>query len=614
MMTNEAFGKRIRFLVIGFIVVFFIFGVRLIDVQAVQARGYAKRAVNEMVNRSVWLAPRGTITDINGIVLARSEAAKNIIVDQTMIADPATTAKVTASALGMPVADLQALLTGKKRYQVLENAVAPIVWDNLQSVLDAYNTKVEASPGGLARRLVGFFSENAYTRAYPTGALAASLVGLTNSANQGAAGVEASMNGVLTGSNGEYDYVNGDGAIIPGSQQFITAAKPGIGVRLTIERDIQWVAQDAITAAVKSAKALSGTVIVMEAKTGAILAQASAPTFNPGARSKITLAEMRNPAVQDVYEPGSTGKVITVAAALEEGLTTPTTVYKIPNTLKAGGRLFHDDKNHKTEMLTTAGVLAVSSNIGAIQIGAAIPNNTLYSYLQKFGIGQSTGSNLPGESAGILHAVADWSNSSAPTIAFGQGYSLTAMQATDVFATIANDGVRVTPNVIAGTLDSNGSYTPSKPSRQVAVISSGTAQMIRTMLEGVVSNEGTAPAAEIPGYQVAGKTGTAMRVDSRCGCYRGYTASFIGMAPAAVPQYVVSVVIQNPQGMHFGGEIAAPVFKKVMSFVLQSKQIQPVALAKFAYPLTEAALLKTKKAVTSGVVTPALATRIGVKP
>ena len=177
MMTNEAFGKRIRFLVIGFIVVFFIFGVRLIDVQAVQARGYAKRAVNEMVNRSVWLAPRGTITDINGIVLARSEAAKNIIVDQTMIADPATTAKVTASALGMPVADLQALLTGKKRYQVLENAVAPIVWDNLQSVLDAYNTKVEASPGGLARRLVGFFSENAYTRAYPTGALAASLVG-----------------------------------------------------------------------------------------------------------------------------------------------------------------------------------------------------------------------------------------------------------------------------------------------------------------------------------------------------------------------------------------------------------------------------------------------------
>jgi len=531
--SSDEFNKRVRILVTFSLVVFSLFAVRLIDVQAVHASGYAKRATNEMVSQSVWLAPRGTITDVNGVVLARSEAAKNIIVDQTMIADPVTTAQVTASALEMPEATLQTLLTGKKRYQVIENAVAPIVWDNLQSTLNSYNAKVEATPGGLAKRIVGFFSENAYTRNYPTGELAASLVGLTNAANQGAAGIEASMNTELTGTNGDYDYVNGDGAIIPGSQQFITAAKPGTDVRLTIERDIQWVAQDAISQAVKSSKALSGTVIVMNPKTGAILAQASAPTFDPAHRDKITLDEIRNPAVQDVYEPGSTGKVITVAAALEQGTTTPTTVYKIPNTLKAGGRVFHDDKNHPTEMLTTAGVLAVSSNIGAIQIGASMPNDTFYSYLQKFGIGQSTGSNLPGESAGILHPVSEWSNSSAPTMAFGQGYSVTAMQATDVFATIANNGIRVTPNVIAGTTDASGTFTPSKPSAQVQVVSSDTAAKIRMMLEGVVSNEGTAPAAEIPGYEVAGKTGTAMRVDSSCGCYRGYTASFIGMAPAA---------------------------------------------------------------------------------
>ncbi len=590
MISSDAFGKRIRYLVGGFLFIFLIFGARLIDVQAVQASGYAKRATNEMVNRSVWLAPRGTITDVNGVVLARSEAAKNIIVDQTMIADPVTTAQVTAAVLGLPVANLQALLTGTKRYQVIENGVAPIVWDNLQSALTTYNTEVEKRPGGLSKRLVGFFSENAYIRNYPTGALASSLVGLTNAANQGAAGIEASMNTALTGTNGEYDYVNGDGAIIPGSQQFITAAKPGTNVRLTIERDIQWVAQDAITAAVKSAKALSGTVIVMDPKTGAILAQASAPTFDPNVRSKITLAQMSNPAVADVYEPGSTGKVITVAAALEEGSTTPTTLYAIPNVLKAGGRIFHDDKSHPTEHLTTAGVLAVSSNIGAIQIGATLSHDTFYSYLQKFGIGQSTGSNLSGESAGILHPVSAWSKSSAPTIAFGQGYSVTAMQATDVFATIANNGVRVTPNVVAGTLDSSGVYTPSKPSSEIQVVSADTALKIRTMLEGVVSSEGTAPAAEIPGYKVAGKTGTAMRIDSRCGCYRGYTASFIGMAPAEAPRYVVSVVIQNPQGMHFGGEIAAPVFKKVMSFVLQTKQVQPVPSTQKAYPLTQAAL------------------------
>jgi len=595
--SSEAFGKRIRYLVGALLFIFLIFGMRLIDVQAVQASGYAKRATNEMVNRSVWLAPRGTITDVNGIVLARSQAAKNIIVDQTMIADPATTAQVTAAALGMPVADLQALLTGTKRYQVIENGVVPLVWSNLQSALTTYNTQVEKTPGGLAKRLVGFFSENAYTRTYPTGVLASSLIGLTNTANQGAAGIEASMNTALTGTNGEYDYVNGDGAIIPGSQQFITAAKPGTDVRLTIERDIQWVAQDAISAAVKSAKALSGTVIVMDPKTGAILAQASAPTFNPANRTKITLAQMSNPAVAEAYEPGSTGKVITVAAALEEGTTTPTSVYTIPNILKIAGRTFRDDKNHVTEHLTTAGVLAVSSNIGAIQIGATLSHDLFFSYLQKFGIGQSTGSNLYGESVGILHPVSTWSKSSAPTMAYGQGYSLTAMQATDVFATIANNGVRVTPNVIAGTLDANGTYTPSKPGQQVQVVSAETALKIRTMLESVVSSEGTAPAAEIPGYKIAGKTGTAMRHDSRCGCYRGYTASFIGMAPADAPRYVVSVVIQNPQGLHFGGEIAAPVFKKVMSFVLQSKQVQPVPSTQIPYPLTQAALLAAPVAV-----------------
>lgn len=595
MSENYSFGKRIRFIIGGFTLVFLLFGLRLVDVQAVQANGYTKRAISEMVNRSIWLAPRGTITDINGVVLARSEAAKNIIVDQTMIADPATTAKVTASALKIPEIQLRKLLTGTKRYQVIVNGAAPIVWDNLQSAISNYNTSVEMKKTGISKRVVGFFSENAYIRNYPTGALAASLIGLTNAANQGAAGVEASMNEVLTGTNGEYDYVNGDGAIIPGSQQFITAAKPGTEVRLTIERDIQWVAQDAISAAVKSARALSGTVIVMDSSTGAILAQASAPSFDPRHRNKITLAQMRNPAVQDVYEPGSTGKVITVAAALEQGTTTPTTVYTIHNTIKAGGRTFHDDKNHLTEKLTTAGVLAVSSNIGAIQIGSTLTDSTLYSYLQKFGIGQSTGSNLPGESAGILHPISSWSSSSAPTFAFGQGYSVTAMQATDVFATIANDGVRVTPNVVAGTVDQNGIYTRSKPSQQVQVISANTARTIRTMLQGVVSNEGTAPAAEISGYQVAGKTGTAMRVDSRCGCYRGYTASFIGMAPAAAPKYVVSVVIQNPQGLHFGGEIAAPVFKKVMSFVLQTKQVQPVISTQHTFALTEAALYATTR-------------------
>ena len=216
----------------------------------------------------------------------------------------------------------------------------------------------------------------------------------------------------------------------------------------------------------------------------------------------------------------------------------------------------------------------------------------LYKYLTKFGIGQSTGSHLPGESPGILHPISDWSNSSLPTISFGQGYSVTALQATSVFATIANDGIRVTPNVIAGTTDSSGNFSPSKPQSSQRVISQDTSRAIRGMLESVVSENGTAPAAAIPGYRVAGKTGTAQRVDDKCHCYAGYTASFIGFAPADAPKYVVSVTIQGPQGLHWGGALGGPVFKKVMSFTLQSKGVAPTFGKAENYPLNEKDLNK----------------------
>ena len=577
------------------LLVLIIFGLRLVDVQAVQADGYTKRANNEMVTSSVMLAPRGTITDVNGVVLARSDSAIRIVVDQTMISDPAKTAHILSTTLSMPENQLAALLTGPRRYQIILSAAPPAVWDNLQSTLSEYNSSVIKTKDGLSKRIVGFFKEYTFTREYPTGSLAASLIGFTNASGIGAAGLETSLQSQLAGKNGSYKYVNGDGAIIPGSQQFITQAKAGSDIRLTIDRDVQWVAQSAIAEAVKSSGAASGTVIVMDPKTGAILAQASAPSFDPSKPKTETTNNIRNPAVQDVYEPGSTGKIITVAAALEENKTTPETVYTIPNEYKVAGRPFKDDINHATEHLTTAGILAVSSNIGAIQIGQSIPHQTFYDYLKKFGIGQSTGSNLPGESIGILHPVSAWSDSSAPTMSFGQGYSVTAMQATDVFAAIANDGLRVTPNVVAGEIDSSGHYTPSSPSQTVQVVSVDTARKVRTMLQGVVSEAGTAPAAQIPGYKVAGKTGTAMRSDPTCGCYRGYTASFIGMAPADAPRYVVSVVVQNPTKQHFGGVVAAPVFKKVMSFVLQAKQIPPVVTSTTVYPLTEQALISARK-------------------
>jgi cell division protein FtsI (penicillin-binding protein 3) len=581
-------SKRIRQLVTASAGIFLLFGLRLIDVQAVQAGGYTARANSELLNSSVLLAPRGTITDINGVELARSVAAINIVVDQVQISDPAKTSVFVAPYLSMKPSELLPLLSGTKRYQIIAKQVQPAVWNSLDGALKSYNNQIVKQPGGLAQRMLGFDSERSYVRDYPTGILAASLIGKINEAGVGAGGLESSLDSTLTGSNGRYLFANGAGTIIPGSKEVITEAKPGTSVQLTIDRDVQWVAQDAISAAVKQAHAISGTVIVMDPKTGAILAQASAPTFDPTKPIK-DVSVLQNPAVTDAYEPGSVGKIITYSAAMEEGKILPTSTLTVPYSLKVGGSTFHDHEGHPTEVLTATGALAISSNTAAIQVGSMISNDTLYSYLQKFGVGQLTGSHLPGETQGILHPVSAWSATSAPTIAFGQGYSVTALQATSVFATIANNGVRVTPNVVAGYFDPSGNFTPSKPSSTTQVVSSTTATQMRLMMESVVSKDGTAPEAAIPGYRVAGKTGTAMRANGRGG-YSGYTASFIGFAPADAPRYVVSVVVQAPQGQHFGGVVSGPVFKKVMSFVLQAEHIAPTAHSKISYPLTEVAL------------------------
>ncbi len=586
---------RIRKIVAIAVVIFLLFGLRLIEIQAIRASGYVKKAEVELSKSATLLAPRGTIYDINGVELARSISAMNIAVDQTVVNDPAAAAKVVAPILKMTPSQLQPSLTGERRYVLIAKDITPETWRQVNQAIKDYNTQILKTKDGISKRIGGFVPERSFIRDYPSGKLTSSLIGITNDQGIGASGIESSLNSLLAGTNGKYIYANGRGNIIPGSEQVSVEAKSGTSVRLTIDRDVQWVAQNAISQAVASSRAESGTVIVMDPKTGAILAQASAPTFDPNISSTITLNKLRNPAVQEVYEPGSTGKVITVAAALQEGLVTPQSVFTIPYKMKVADEYFHDHEKHPTQRLTTTGLLAVSSNTGSIQIGQKLGKDNLYNYLRKFGIGQSTNSKLPGESAGILHPVKQWSGTSLPTIAFGQGYSLTAMQATSVFATIANDGVRVAPSILAGVVDESGKYTPAKANESVRVLSSQTASDMRAMMESVVSSNGTAPTAAISGYRIAGKTGTANRFSTACKCYSGYTASFIGFAPADQPKYVISVTIQDPKGMHWGGVLAGPVFKKVMSFVLQSERVQPTTAPATTFKLTEAALKDIKK-------------------
>jgi cell division protein FtsI (penicillin-binding protein 3) len=595
MSHNSLVEKRIRYVVAIALVLLVAFAVRLVDVQAVRAAGYANRADMELAKKSIIMAPRGAITDINGTEFARSVTAYRILADQAIIDYPKKLAQLAAPILAVDQDWLESQLTGTRRYVVIEQSVKPAVWRKLEAAVDTYNAEVSKEKNGYAKRLAGFFAERIYVREYPERELGAAVIGFINRAGSGAAGLEYSMNSTLSGVDGEYTYANAGGTIIPGTQKITSEAVRGNTIRLTIDRDVQWVAQEAIRTAVKNSRALSGTVIVMDPATGQILAHATYPSFEPGNTKGIDPYRWQNPSVQEVYEPGSTGKVITIASAIEEGKISPETVMTVPDKLKRSNKVFKDHDPHPVWKLTTAGALAVSSNTASIKIGEMLSNDKLHSYLKKFGIGEKPGSGLPGEEGGKLLDVKDWSGTTAPTVAFGQGYSVTAMQATSVFATIANDGVRVTPTVVAGISDAAGRYTPANKQKSVRVISADTALKMRLMMESVVSPSGTAPTAAIPGYRVAGKTGTAQRVDDSCGCYRGYTASFIGFAPADKPEFVISVTIQDPKGLHWGGYLGGPVFNKVMSFVLKDQHIPPTLPAATTYALN-AKELKAKQA------------------
>jgi cell division protein FtsI (penicillin-binding protein 3) len=582
--------KRIKVLILLMACIFLFFAARLIQVQAIQASEYQLKASNEMQSTREIPAPRGEITDINGVAFARSVSAINIVVDQTQIDNPVRVANFAAPILGIPASEIQTAITGTRKYSMVLKGAKPAIWDALTNAIETHNAALDSKR--LNERIIGFFPERNYIREYPSGTLVSSLIGFVRNDGVGASGIESSMNSLITGTAGKYSYARGLGAEIPGSQSEILPAKAGTSIRLTIDRDIQWVAAKAIQEAVKGASASSGTVIVMDPKTGHILAHATAPTFNPNDTRNVSQFLMRNPSVQDVYEPGSTGKVMTLAAALEERQITPETVLPVPYSLRRGGTPFHDHERHPLQHLTTTGILAFSSNTGTIKIGEMLSDQTLHNYLSKFGIGRTTGSGLAGESAGIFRDVKDYSATTAPTVAFGQGYSLTAMQATSIFATIANNGVRVSPTVIAGTSDESGKFTPSTSRTTERVVSETTARQLRLMMESVVSSQGTAPSAAINGYRVAGKTGTAMKYNSECGCYSGYTASFIGFAPADEPQYVISVTIQDPKGAHYGGSLGGPVFKKVMTFVLQSQHVAPTEPLVKVLPLTKAELVR----------------------
>ncbi|MER6101007.1 penicillin-binding transpeptidase domain-containing protein [Streptomyces sp. NPDC001832] len=585
---------RLRLVSLALTLVMLVFVVRLLQVQAVDANAYAAKAEENRYFSHTISAERGQITDRSGIALATSVDAYDITADPSMFTPefskapdaPQQAAALLAPILGADAAELTAKLSGKGRYTVLARRQTPQVWNqikDLKSVFAEKAAKDKAAGGPGANVLAGVFQEPTTKRVYPNGELAAGVLGYVNADGKGAGGLELQMDKELAGEDGKIQYAQSGGRRVPTAGTKEVPAVAGSDVELTIDRDIQWAAQQAITDQVKKSKADRGYVIVQNTRTGEVLAMANAPGFDPNDLSQADAASLGNAALQDVYEPGSTSKVMSMAAVLEEGVATPGTHVTVPNRLHRGDRLFKDDIDHPTWYLTLNGVLAKSSNIGTIlaagELGEtqAEANKVLYSYLRKFGIGSPTGLDYPGESPGILAKPEDWSTSQQYTIPFGQGLSLNAMQAASIYSTIANGGVRIAPTLVRGTEGPDGHFKAAAAPERTRVVSEKTAKSLAAMLESVVGDEeGTGTKAQIPGYRVAGKTGTANRVDPVRGGYHGYTASFAGFAPADNPQITVYCAIQNPtKGSYFGGQTCGPIYKQVMEFALKTLQTPP---------------------------------------
>lgn len=563
-------ARRGTTLIIVTAVILTIFAGRLVQLQAVHGEALAAEALDQRLRTVDLPAGRGAIVDAAGEPLAVTIEARNLTADQTMVTDPAMVAEQLGPILGVDPAVLTVRLTGERRFMYVAKGITPETWRRIEAL-----------------RLPGIFSEPTSRRVYPAGDLAANVVGFVGDEGTGLGGIEYAYQDALAGANGQQTFERGpSGRVIPTASRVVTEAQDGATVQLTIDRDIQYFAQRILAQKVAEAQADYGTLVVMDTVTGQILALATAPTFDANRAGQARPSDRGNRALTMAFEPGSTSKLITLAAVVNEGAANPYSAFTVPGSLTRGDKAFKDHTPHGTLRLTLAGVMAKSSNIGTILAAERIGGRTLYRYMKKFGIGEPTGLDFPGETSGYIPRYRDWSPTSFPTIAFGQGLSVNAVQTASVFATIANDGLRVQPSLVASTIQPDGTVVPAPEPERTRVVTPAAAKQIRAMLETVVAPGGTAPQAAIPGYRVGGKTGTAQLYNEACRCYRGVVASFIGMAPADAPRLVVAVSIMNPRVGRYGGELGAPVFKRVMTYALQARQIPPTGAKPARLPLT----------------------------
>jgi len=565
---SAAAATRLRVCFLAVAIILSLFAGRLFQLQGIDSGAYAAMAVEQGSKKVPLPAARGEILDRNGIALAKSVEAVAVTADPSITARHATQiAEVLVGKLDLDYFDtLQRLSQADLRFVYLAHKVPTWKATKVVNALQA---------AGLS---AGVYTERDPLRTYPGDALAANVLGLVGSNGDGAAGLEQTYQSTLAGTDGSATYeLSPDEERIPLADSTVTEPVDGTSLRTTLDRDLQWYADRRLSQAVTETGSGWGVAVTMDVQTGQVLQLSQVPTFDANDPASISPSSINARGVQIVYEPGSVQKVMTMAAIADQGLVNPTTKVVVPPSLTIDDFEISDSSDHGTIHLTATGVISKSSNLGTILLAKQLSDSKLHSYLRSFGFGTETEIGLPGESGGILNPPTTWSDANHATIAFGQGISVTAVQMAAAVGTIANGGTYVQPTLVQEFIAPGGQVEAAPAARTHRVVSEGAAAEVIEMMEAVTRDDGTAPLAQIPGYRVAGKTGTAWRVDPETGRYvRGEnTVSFVGFAPADEPRFVTYVVLDNPTTDASGGSSAAPVFQDVISMALERYGVPP---------------------------------------
>ncbi len=585
--ASSSFVYRYR---VGNVVIFLaliVAAAQLFNLQVPQAAGLRAQAAGQLKVTDVDRAVRGSVTDRNSSKLAFTTEARALTFQPTKIRKQLAEAKQKSPKAPDPdqrLMDIAKDISGKLNNSPDYAGVLKKLRSN-----ETFVYLARAVDPGIAAAISKKFpevgAERQDIRQYPGGSLAANVVGGIDWDGHGLMGLEESMDSVLAGTDGSVTYDRGsDGVVIPGSYRNRHDAVNGATVELTLDSDIQFYAQQQVQLARDASGARNVSAVVLDAKTGQVLAMANDDTFDPSQDiGRQADKQIGNLPVTSPFEPGSVNKIVTAASVIEFGLSNPDEVLSVPGSIDMGGVNIRDAWGHGVMPYTTTGVFGKSSNVGTLMLAQRIGPERYYEMLGKFGLGQRTGVGLPGESAGIVPSIDQWSGSTFSNLPIGQGLSMTLLQMTGMYQAIANDGLRIPPRIVKATIAADGTRTEESEPNGIRVVSSETARTVRNMLRAVVqrdpmgTQQGTAPAAAVDGYQVAGKTGTAQQINPGCGCYYDdvYWITFAGMAPVEDPRYVIGIMMDAPMRNADGtpGHSAAPLFHNLAGWLLQRENV-----------------------------------------